>query len=136
MFNCLAGQRHAPFAVVVEPQLPAIDDLSGEGTAARPGAAGDGAERDSRAVAELVVVVGDVRARASDMALASIGRIGDADRPVSVVIRSAYGAPLRLRFFSLNDPTLGKVLVLARGIDLDSILQSPVGVRVFIGAGG
>ena len=137
LFNGLVGQRHAPFVVVVEPQLPTIDDLSGEGIAVRYGASGDGAECDSRAVAELVVVVGDVRARALANAAEIEARIGDGDRAVSFVIRSSYGSPLRLRCFSLNGATkLGKVLVKARGIDIDSRHQSPVGVRVFIDAGG
>ena len=137
MFNGLAGQRHAPFVVVVEPQLPTIDDLSGEGTAARHGASGDGAERNSRAVAELVVVVGDVRARALAIALDIEARIDDADRAVSFVIRSSYGSPLRLRLLSVQcHHRTGKVLVKARGIDIDSRHQSPVGVRVFIDAGG
>src|SRR5262249_52402543 len=121
----------------VEPQLPTIDEFSGDGVAARHGASGDGAEGNSRAVAELVVVVGDVRARVLANALDIEAGIDDDDRAVSFVIRRPYGSPLRLRCFSLNGATkLGKVLVKARGIDIDSHHQSPVVVRVFSDAGG
>ena len=72
------------------------------GAAARHGASCDGAERNSHAVAELVVVVGDVRARALAHALDIEAGIDDGDRAVSFVIRRSYGSPLRLRGFRLN----------------------------------
>src|SRR5262249_48201714 len=129
LFNGLAGQRHATFLVVVEPQLPTVDDLPGEGTTARHGASGDGAERNSRAVTELVVVVGDVRARVLANALDIEAGIDDADGAVSFVIGGPYGSSLCLRRFRLNATTKrGKVLVNARGIDIDSRHQPSVGV--------